>query len=113
LNQIYIATRSKSDSHAHQKAPRRATARRGERYVDEGANFHRHGGLAEPVRFLGMHVRAVGAAVDLRDPRLDERDQVVLKAAGPQMLFHTEKGSDAIRGGRREVQSLRRRFDPT
>ena len=44
-----------------------------------------------------MHVEAIGAAVDLRDPRLDERDELVIEPAHPEVVLDAHQGCDAGR----------------
>src|SRR5438132_6754523 len=45
-----------------------------------------------------MHVDAVGAAVDLGSPRLDQLDQRMLEAGSLDLVFHRHQRLDGIGG---------------
>jgi len=65
-----------------------------------------HVGLAEFACFFGVHVEAVGAAVDLRDARFHQRDELVVQPAVLKVALDAGEGGNSVRGNGVWVQSL-------
>jgi hypothetical protein len=57
-----------------------------------------------------VHVEAIGAAIDLRNPCLHERKQFWIEPAFVEIILHADQGGDAIRSDGVGVQSLRHGF---
>jgi hypothetical protein len=63
-------------------------------------------GFTEISRFFGMHMQAIGAAVDLRDSCLHQRYELVVKPAFLKIRFNAGEGSNAIGRNGERVQPL-------
>src|SRR5262245_59466563 len=62
--------------------------------------------FAELPSLLRVHVQAVRTAVDLRHPRLYERDQLLVETAVLQIFLHAGQGGDTVGSYGEWVESL-------
>jgi len=62
-------------------------------------------GLAEGARVFGVHIEAVGTAIDLGSAHFDELEQGVLEAAGIDVVLHCQDGLITLGRDLRKIHS--------